>query len=127
MSVDHHERIKGVVKAALKEACMGEPFGFAVTPASVWPIPVKPPARDDLPPETADMPAWFVLVTIRGAGLGEPDIGNGFPVAGILPPDEHFRQIATQLLERCRRERDATNLKAMQAAGPSMSLSERPK
>ena len=126
MSVDHHERIKGVVKAALKEACMGEPFGCAVTPPSVWPVPVAPPEREGEPPVTQNMPAWFVLVTIR-AGLGEPDIGNGFPVPGVLPTDEHFRQVATQLLERNRRERDATNLAAMQAAGPSMKLSERPK
>ena len=121
MSVDHHERIKGVVKAALKDASIGEPFGFAVTPASIWPL------VDNEGKPLGPGPAWFVTVTIRGAGLGEPDIGNGFPVPGILPSDDHFRQVATGLLERCRQERDATNLAAIQAAGPSMKLSERPK
>lgn len=119
MSVDHTERIKGVVKAALKQASMGEAFGFAVHGPSIWPF------RGPDGTVVGQGPAWFVVVTIR-AGLGEPDIGNGFPVPGILPEDEAFRTVATGLLERDRRERDATNAKALQAAGPSMKLSERP-
>ena len=120
MSVDHHERIKGVVKTALKEACMGEPFGFSVSPASVWPL--VGPQGEQLGPG----PAWFVIVTIRGAGLGEGDIVAYFPVPGILPNDADFRTVATGLLERCRQERDKTNLAAFQASGPSMSLKDRP-
>lgn len=121
MSVDHHERIKGVVKTALREAAAGEPFGFVVCTPAIWPM------KNEKGEDVGIAPAWFVVVTIRGAGLGEPDIGNGFPVYGILPNDEDFRTVATQLLERNRRERDQVNMKAMREAGPSMSLKERPK
>jgi hypothetical protein len=121
VSTDHHERLKGVVKTALKEAAMGEPFGFVVSTPGIWPV------KDDQGQDVGAAPGWFIVVTIRGAGLGEPDIGNGFPVYGVLPNDDDFRNVARRLLERCRQERDSINVKALQAVGPSMKLSERPK
>ena len=124
MSIEHRARLEGVVKAALKEAAMGEPFGFAVTGPAIWPLidnegnPAKPG------------PAWFVLVTIRATGVGEPDIGNGFPIPGVLPRDEDFRFIAKAMLERCRQEREQKAAGVLAAAGvpqgPSMKLSDRP-
>jgi hypothetical protein len=110
------------VKAALKEAAMGEPFGFAINGPGVWPL------IDNQGQQAPPGPAWFVLVTIRAAGVGDPDIGNGFPVPGVLPEDEAFRAVAKGLLERCRREREQGNRKVLAAVGegPSMKLSDRP-
>src|SRR5690242_6316147 len=97
---------------------MGEPFGFAVSGPSIWPL--IGPDGQPAPPG----PAWFVLVTIRATGLGEPDIGNGFPVPGILPSDADMQAVAQALLARCRRERDQGDASALRAAGapvgPSM-------
>lgn len=120
MSIGHQKRIERVVDDALKQAAMGESYGFAVSGPSIWPL--IDPAGNQVPPG----PAWFVLVTIRATGVGEPDIGNGFPVPGILPSEENFRNVAQALLARCRAERDQGNAQALQAAGPSMKLSERP-
>lgn len=122
MSIKHQERIERIVDKALKEAAMGEPYGYAVefcfAPAMVntpeGPKPIGDPT-----------PCWFIIVTIR-AGLTEPDVGNGFPVFGILPSDEDFRVVARALLERCRQDRHEGNAKVLQAFGPSMKLSERP-
>jgi hypothetical protein len=122
MTVEHRARLEGVVKAALKEAAMGEPFGFAVNGPGVWPL------LDGQGNPAQPGPAWFVLVTIRPTGVGEPDIGNGFPIPGVLPEDEAFRQVAKGLLERCRTEREQGNRKVLAAVGegPSMKLSDRP-
>lgn len=120
MSVNHRERLECIVDKTLKMAAVGEPYGFAVNGPAIWPLQ----QTDGSPAQPG--PAWFVMVTIRSAGLGEPDIGNGFPVPGILPDDEHFRTIATALLERCRQERDQKNAEAFAAAGPSMKLTEKP-
>jgi hypothetical protein len=122
VTVEHRARLEGVVKAALKEAAMGEPFGFAVNGPGVWPL------IDNQGQQAPPGPAWFVLVTIRPTGVGEPDIGNGFPVPGVLPEDEAFRAVAKGLLERCRREREQGNRKVLAAVGegPSMKLSDRP-
>lgn len=122
MSIGHQARLEGVVKTALKEAAMGEPFGFAVTGPAIWPL------KDGQGNDVGPGPAWFVLVTIRASGLGEPDIGNGFPVPGILPKDEDFRYVAKGLLDLNRKQRDEGNQNVIDALGegPSMKLSDRP-
>lgn len=125
MSTNHRERLERVVDKALKEAALGEPYGFAVSGPGVWPLVEQD--QDGQPRPVPPGPAWFVLVTIRAAGLGEPDIGNGFPVPGVLPRDADFQTVARGLLARCRAERDNANATALQAAGPSMKLSDRPK
>lgn len=118
MSTDHHERIARIVDRALKEAALGEPYGFTVSGPSAWPQYAQTP--DGKQAMAGLAPAWFVLVTIR-AGLGEPDIGNGFPIPGVLPEDELFRQVATGLLEKCRQERDAVNGQAMKQLGMDLT------
>lgn len=99
MSVNHTDRYEGVVKAALKEAALGEAFGFAVS-FGYWPL--KDLAGNDLGMGAG----WFIFVSIRGGGIGEPDEGNGFPVPGLLPPDELVRNVAASLLNKCRDDRD---------------------
>lgn len=97
--IDHTQRLTGVVKGALKEAAMGEAVGYAVS-FGYWP-------QTDQTGNVVGMgPAWFVFVSIRN-GLDPEPIGNGFPVHGLLPPDDAFVQVARGLLERCRQERDA--------------------
>lgn len=124
MSTNHRERLERVVDKALKQAAMGEPYGFTVSGPAIWPL--KDGQGNDIPPG----PAWFVLVTIR-AGLTEPDIGNGFPIPGILPNDQDFEVVARALLAKNRQERDNDNAAALGLAagapeGPSMSLADKP-
>lgn len=123
MSVNHVKRLEGVVNAALKEKAMGEPYGFSINGPAVWPLvnnegqPVGPG------------PGWFVLVTIRATGLTDPDIGNGFPIPGILPSDADFKIVAQAMFDKCVKDRDAQDNAIVKALGegPSMKLSERPK
>jgi hypothetical protein len=121
MSVDHAKRIYKICDDALNQAAMGESDGLVVSTPAIWPL------IDGEGKPVGPGPAWFVLVTIRSTGLGESDVGNGFPVPGFLPRDEDFRFVARGLLDKCRQERDAKNLEAFKAAGPSMSLKDRPK
>jgi hypothetical protein len=120
--IDHNERIKGVVKTALKQKAMGEPFGFVVAPPSVWPF------MDQMGNQVGQGPAWFLVVSIRSDAVGEPDIWTGFPVPGILPADEDFTRVATGLLENCLQQREVKKQAILQAVGvgPSMKLSEKP-
>lgn len=117
MAIDHTERIKGVVKAALKEAAMGEPFGcfaafcFAPQYAQVAGKSVM----------AGIAPAWFVTVTIRNTGLGQPDIGNGKAVYGILPDDAILSASAVELLADCRTERDQMNAQSLQQVGMDLT------
>lgn len=125
MSINHRERIEGVVKTALKEKAMGEPFGFVLSPPSVWPF------MDQMGNQVGQGPAWFITVTIRSDALGEPDIWSGFPVPGILPADEDFKRVATGLLENCLQQREQKKAAVLQAvgavpSGPAMKLTDKP-
>lgn len=126
MGVSHQKRLEKVVDDALKQAALGEAYGFAVNGPGVWPL------LDSEGKPAQPGPAWFVLVTIKSKLVGAADIGNGFPIPGVLPEDEAFRQVAKGLLERNRRERDQqfeqSKLAAFAAAnkGDSMSLADRP-
>lgn len=97
MSVDHVQRINGVVKAALKEVALGEPYGFAVTPPAIWPI-IGPNGQ-----VVGQGACWFVVVSIRD-GL-DPDISDGFVVPGFLPTDDDFRMVAQELFKKCKAQR----------------------
>lgn len=100
MSTNHRERIERVVDKALKEKALGEPYGFSVAGQSIWPI------HDEQGNPTGEVaPGWFIAVTIRATGLGEPDLGQGFPVYGIMPEDVHFINVAQRLFDRCIEER----------------------
>lgn len=98
MSVDHVQRINGVVKAALKEVAVGEPFGFAVSPPAIWPV-IGPNGQ-----VVGQGACWFVVVSIRD-GL-DPDISDGFVVPGFLPTDDDFRDVAKKLFEGCKAQRE---------------------
>lgn len=111
MSVEHDARLRGVVKNALKDAAMGEPFGSFVT-FTFAPQFAQGPDGSAVPVGLA--PAWFILVTIRATGLGEPDIGNGRSVYGVLPSDAEIAEAAVSLLGECRKERDDTTAKTLQ-------------
>lgn len=122
--IDHNERVKGVVKTALKEVAMGEPFGFVVSPPSVWPF------LDAMGNQVGQGPSWFVVVTIKNDAVGEPDIWAGFPVPGIFPDDAQFVKTAQGLLEQCRQQREKAKqavLAAVGESGPSMKLTDKPK
>jgi hypothetical protein len=127
MGTRHLQRVEKIVDDHLKRVAMGEPYGFAVNGPGVWPL--LDAEGKPAPPG----PAWFVLVTIKSSLVGHPDIGNGFPIPGILPEDENFRQVAEGLFKRNQRERDQQMEQAKLAAfatanqGESMSLADRPK
>ena len=114
MSTNHHERIEKLVDKALKQAAMGERYGFSVSTPSLWPV-----LNQQGQPTGQSAPAWFVMVTIPDTAVGEPDIGNGFPVYGVLPDDEDFRKVAIGLLDRCRGDRDKANASALLEASVS--------
>lgn len=126
MGTRHQQRLEKVVDDHLRKVAMGEQYGYAVTGPGVWPL--LDGNGNPAPPG----PAWFVLVTIPSRLVGAPDIGNGFPIPGVLPEDENFRQVAEGLLRRNQRERDEqfeqSKLAAFAAAnqGESMSLADRP-
>ena len=104
MSINHRERVERVVDKALddarKEAGVLEKPSFCVGGPSIWPV------RNEKGEPTGQMsPAWFIVVTLKSGTLGEPDIGNGFPVYGIMPEDQHFEGIARGLLAKCLQEK----------------------
>lgn len=99
MSVNQTQRVEGVVKGALKEVALNEPFGFAVSGPSHWPF------INEEGQIVGMGPGWCVLVTIRAANPGEEDFGRCRPLPGVLPTDEEFRTAAVGLLESCREER----------------------
>lgn len=111
MSTNHRERLERVVDKALddarKEAGILEKPGFAISGPSIWPI-----RNEQGQPTGESAPAWFVTVTIKSTGIGEPDIGNGFPVYGILPEDKHFQSVAVGLLGKCLEERSKQDMQA---------------
>jgi hypothetical protein len=100
VSINHAQRLEGVVKGALKDAALNEPFGYAVCGPSIWPL-VSPEGK-----EIGPGAAWLVMVSIRNTNPGEGDIWHAFPIPGMLPDDESFRNVARGLLEQCRETRD---------------------
>lgn len=124
--IDHSSRIRGTVKAALKEAAMGEPFGYFVE-FTYCPTPVKLP-NGTIEPVGPPLAAWFIGVSIRATGVGDPDVVDGWPVYGFVPSDEELREIAAGVLERARRKREGQNAAIMAAMpqGETMNLKDRP-
>lgn len=106
MSVEHTSRLCGVVKAHLKTIAFGQDHGFTVSQSTV-------PQADAQGNINGIGPGWYVTVSIphpRPPLKGpRPDIASCFPLAGVLPPDEHFTQIAERLLKNCLEERDKIN------------------
>jgi hypothetical protein len=45
------------------------------------------------------------MVTIPHTLVGQPDVGNGIPVFGVLPDDAALRAAAMALLDKNRQER----------------------
>lgn len=109
MSVNHHDRIEGIVKGVLKEAAMGEPFGYSVS-FGYWPLlgPKGEPVGMGA--------AWMIAVSVRGTSPGDEDIVTPFPVPGFLPPDEAIRNTAAGLLEQCRKDRSQAQSAELAAA-----------
>lgn len=118
MSVNHRQRLEGVVRSALEGAAFKESYGYAVS--QCFAPQVGPGGK------VAGLgPAWLVTVTIRDGLAAEP-VGHMFPVPGVLPEDRHFRAVAAQLLADCRRERDEKNAAAMaEAKGALQQAGER--
>lgn len=108
MSVEHIARINGIVKAKLKSIALGQPHGYAVAPGTV-------PQADEQGNISGLTMGWTVIVSIPHPRpmLGQPrsDIASSFPLAGILPPDEYFEQIAERLFGNCMEEADKINSK----------------
>lgn len=98
--MDLAAKYTSVVKAALKEASMGEPFDFHVSGPAMWDF------RNDQGEVVARDPGWFVIVSIRNSNPGEPDLGRGLPIPSITPPAEMFKAAAVALMEKLRQDRD---------------------
>lgn len=96
--IDHNARISGLVRAHLKTLALGQAAGSAVTQGYVLTV--------DQHGEQALKVGWLVMVTIpqriRLLGVPDSDIGVTVPIAGVLPPDDIFRQAVSLLLEKCR-------------------------
>ena len=108
MSVEHISRIEGIIKAKLKSIALSQPHGYAASPGTV-------PQADQEGNITGLTIGWTVLVSIPHPRpmLGKPraDIASSFPLAGVLPPDEYFEQIAERLFQNCMEEKDKVNAK----------------
>ena len=97
MSTDHTRRLYRAADDALRKAAMGEPYGLAVEFTFA---PVMGPGGQP----TGLGPAWFVIVTIRSPIVGEPDLGHGIPVHGVLPAEQTMAEVAVDLLKLCRQD-----------------------
>lgn len=97
MSTDHTRRLYRAADDALRKAAMGEPYGLAVEFCFA---PIMGPNGQP----TGLGPAWFIIVTIHSPIVGESDIGHGFPVHGVLPPEQAFAEVAVDLLKLCRQD-----------------------
>jgi hypothetical protein len=110
MPQDHIARVSGVVRAAVKAKAVGQQFNVAVAPGTV-------PQADEAGNITGLTVGWTVMVSIphpRPALKGpRTDIASSFPLPGILPPDDHFEQVATRLFENCMNEADKINAKPL--------------
>lgn len=110
MSVDHNQRLTGVVKAALKEAALGATdYGYAVNG------PLFAPVVDQAGNPVGLNPSWLVLITLR-AGLGGEQITAPGLIPGVLPSDQAFKETAQKCLENARQQREQLNAQAMQQA-----------
>lgn len=115
--IDHYERIKHVVRDALKQAAMGEPFGMVLSPPAIW------PHLDAQGKVLGPGAAWFIIVSIRDdSEIGAPDLSDGYIVSGFLPKDDHFREVATAILEKLRQERERRRAAMVQQAKAVASL-----
>lgn len=106
MSQDHIARLSGVIRAAVKAKALGQQFNVATAPGTV-------PQADDQGNITGLTVGWTVMVSIphpRPPLKGpRSDIASSFPLPGILPPDDHFEQVAVRLLENCLAEAEKIN------------------
>jgi hypothetical protein len=115
VSVNHQKRIEGLVDQALKEVAIKEPYGYVVS------MTFAPPVDGDGSPmmNKPHVPSWWLFVSIRNNLVGQPDIGNGFAINGLMPPDQVFRYVAQGLFHKCLQDKDKQqegSLAAAQAA-----------
>lgn len=102
MSVNHQKRLEGVINEAVKKVALTEPFGYAVSFTFAPPID-----QDGTPIQGVPLvPSWWVFVSIRNSLVGQPDLGNGFAINGVLPPDDAFRFVAAGLFQKCMKDRE---------------------
>ena len=96
----------GVMRAAVKAKALGHQFNVTAAPGTV-------PQADAEGNITGLTVGWTLVVSIphpRPPLKGmRPQIASSFPLPGILPPDEHFEQVAERLLENCLAEEDKIN------------------
>jgi hypothetical protein len=115
--IDHHSRIQGVVKSALKRAALSDSFGYYVAPCIV-PAMAQTPKGQTF---GGFHPGWMVSVTIRDTNnLGSGDLIDGGSLIGSLPPDEAFEELAMSLYERLRDRRDQAGKQALSIIGKNL-------
>lgn len=116
MSINHRERVERVVDKALKEAALGEPYGFWVAPGH-WPYIDLATGK-----EVGNGPALWITVTIRATGLGDPDLGKGYALPGVLPEDADIQFVAVGLFKGLLMDRERRDVMAVEQAKRQASM-----
>jgi hypothetical protein len=113
--IDQAQRIRDLFSAELSQIKLGDTVGYAITGPTLVPNQQGEPVI-----------GWLAMVTLKhNILIGQPDIGAAAPIAGVLPPDEVFRQVAKAVLERARALRHEAStmtpeeLAARQQGGPN--------
>jgi hypothetical protein len=96
----------GVMRAAVKAKALGQQFNVTAAPGTV-------PQADEQGNITGLTVGWTLVVSVPHPrpNLKGPRtmIASSFPLPGILPPDDHFEQVATRLFDNCMAEVDKIN------------------
>ena len=96
--IDQAKRLREIFGAELKKLALGDTVGYAVDGPQYVPSP-----------QGITM-GWVIMVSLKHNMLiGQPDIGVGCPVMGVLPPDEVFRKGAEYILDEARKLRQEAN------------------
>jgi hypothetical protein len=113
--IDQAQRVRDIFSTELDKLKLADTVGYGITGPAIVPNQQGEPVI-----------GWVFMVTIKhNVLIGQPDIGVSAPVAGVLPPDDVFAQVAKVLIEEARRLRHEAStmtpeeLAARQQGGPN--------
>jgi hypothetical protein len=89
------QRLNGVVRGAIKQIAVNQPFESDVSACFA---PVLHPQSHDI---VGFKHSWLVTVSIPNPLAGPDDIAVSIPLHGVVPPAAMFEDIAKRLFDRC--------------------------